>query len=202
MIRLKANRFSITVDYFALTILFESGAECRGMTSGFFHKMWDMRIADAALQAVADFYAGPEYFDSTDPEKYHMELRRFNYAQVTPDEARVDVSTVHKKIRKHSHAYLVLSVLCWFLPSRNVTRVVDLYDIGLPFTARRLFHFDAESGKGILVERNRKEARRLWREYRSICRTIDSRHDEVTKLWREHKKVMVTKEYWEKYLGI
>ena len=80
--------------------------------------------------------------------------------------------------------------------------VADLYDIGLPFTSRRLFHFDAESGKGILVERNRKEARRLWREYRSICRTIDSRHDEVVRLWREHKKVMVTKEYWEKYLGI
>ena len=305
------------------SILFESGAECRGMTSGFFHKMWDMRIedavsaneeetpvnysgwwynvvpaniveddnlpmplfihyddieygmrnslkgnetillngicvwhpqgigkapvqmkyydvrnvmismvdtpyevsakqikwnlfkrvigaavryryndADAALQAVANFYAGPEYFDSIDPEQYHMELRRFNYSQLTPEEAQVDASTVHKKIRKHSHAYLVLSVLCWFLPSMNVTRVVDLYDIGLPFTARRLFHFDAESGKGILVERNRKEARRLWREYRSICRTIDSRHDEVTKQWREHKKVMVTKEYWEKYLGI
>lgn len=137
-----------------------------------------------------------------DPEQYHMDLRRFNYSQLTPEEAQVDASTVHKKIRKHSHAYLVLSVLCWFLPSMNVTRVVDLYDIGLPFTARRLFHLDAESGKGILVERNRKEARRLWREYRSICRSIDSRHDEVTKQWREHKKVMVTKEYWEKYLGI
>lgn len=73
--------------------------------------------------------------------------------------------------------------------------VDDLYDIGLPFTARRLFHFDVESGKGILVERNRKKARRLWREYRSICRIIDSRHDEVTRLWRAHKMVMVTKEY-------
>ena len=158
--------------------------------------------AEAALQAVSDFYAGPEYFDSIDPEKYHMELRRFNYKQLAPEEADVDVSNVHKKIRKHSHAYLALSVLCWILPSKNVTRVVDLYDIGLPFTARRLFHFDVESGKGILVERDRKKVKMLWKEYRAICKRINEKHDVVTDAWRKHKTVMVTKGYWEKYLEI
>lgn len=158
--------------------------------------------ADAALQAVTDFYAGPEWFDAIDPEQYHMELRRYNYLQVTPEEAQIDVSVIHKKVHKHNYVYLMLSAICWFFPSNDIVRVVDLYDIGLPYAARRLFHFDVESGKGILVERSYKEVVRLWRKYRAVCRIVNRKHDDAIRNWSKHKKVMITKEYWMSYLGI
>lgn len=160
----------------------------------------------AAIEAVKDYYNGPEVFANTDPEEKHAAIMKLNYKNITPLDACISASQLETKPEKidglNKYFALAKCALCQILPARRGVKVCGISGLGMADSAREVFHYDSEANVGVLVKRNRKEAKLLLKEYRRLSKKIDETNTKVNSEWAAYKKKAICKEAWSKYLGL
>ena len=162
--------------------------------------------AEAALKAVEDYYNGPDEFDKLNPEQHHSKIMGLNYKNVPVKDVGITESEISKAINgantEHKLMKLAWCAFCQLLPSINRIRIAEINGLGMANMSKRVFHYDKESGMGVLVERDCSKMIKLLKEYRRLGHIIDTKHDELNSQWAEYKQKIVSLEKWEKYLGI
>ena len=159
--------------------------------------------AEICFEAVRDFYRGPEYFMQLDPLEKHKELEKYNWVYEDPEKYGVDLAKMkNSRYRWGLKGLFLWGLLLWLLPSFQSVKVVGIFDFGIPFGARKVFHYDEEKKKGYMAEKSYRRAWRDFVEYWKVMAMILRGHDEMMERWAEAKKQYVSLSYWEKYLGL
>lgn len=162
--------------------------------------------AYAAMKAVDDYYKGPQRFDKIDPEVNHKEVMGLNYKSVSPEEAGVsiDQNSLEKDLQSASNKYLSVMkcAICQLFPSVNKTKIAEIIGLGMADAARRIYHYDRENNTGVLLERDRKEVRKILKEYMRVSKIIKYSHVSAPKQWADYKVKATSLEHWNDYLGI
>ena len=76
-------------------------------------------------------------------------------------------------------------LLLWLLPSFQSVKVVGIFDFGIPFGARKVFHYDEEKKKGYMAEKSYRRAWRDFVEYWKVMAMILRGHDEMMERYLE-----------------
>lgn len=159
--------------------------------------------AEICFEAVRDFYRGPSYFMTLDPLKKHAELVKYNYTYEDPSAYNIDLSKLRKNVYRRGNKIVFLwGLLLWLLPSTHSLKVSGLEDIGLPFGARKMFHYDEDKKQGYMTQ---KSYRRAWRDFIEYCKLMHmiwKKHDQMMDMWAAAKKEYISLPFWEKYLEL
>ena len=159
--------------------------------------------AEVCFEALEDFYKGPEWFMELDPLKKHDELTRYNFKYVSPEDAGVNLNKLRNKMYKSGGKLVFLwGLLLWLLPSVRPLKVAGLDDIGLPFGAKKVFHYDADKKQGHMSVKSYGRAWKDFIRYIKVVRMIRANHDEMMDRWEAYKMELTSIGFWEKYLGI
>ena len=159
------------------------------------------QVIDCIFYALKDYYKGPDYFMKLDPIENHKNVAVFNYEFSEPD--GIDMSTLKDEKAKDLPRDIYLkSFLCWFLPSKDYTRVCSLEDVGLAYRARRVYLYDENRKAGFMTEKSYKEAFRIFFKYLRVMTMIYLKHDRVTDEWARRKQEYTSLSFWEKYLEL
>ncbi len=160
----------------------------------------------AAVQAVRDYYNGPEEFANMNPEEKHAAVMKLNYKSITSEEAGINVSRMKTKSKKiegiNKYFALATCAFCQFLPARKSIKVCGITGLGMAYSASEVFHYDKETGMGVLLKRDRKEMFSLLREYRQLAKNIKTSHSAINHRWAEYKRKLISVEQWKQYLEL
>lgn len=159
--------------------------------------------AEVCYEAIRDFYRGPEYFMKLDPLEKHADLVKFNYTYEDPQVYDIDLSSVKDHTYRTGEKLVFLwGLLLWLLPCTHRLKVAGVSDIGLPFGAKYVFHYDKYKKQGYMTK---KSYRRAWKDFIEYCRLthmIRKNHDKMMDAWAGAKKEFTSLAYWEKYLEL
>ena len=159
--------------------------------------------AEICFEAMQDFYRGPEYFMELDPLKKHEELEKYNWVYEDPKKYGVDLSkTKNSRYSWGLKGLFLWGFFLWLLPSFRAMKVVGIFDFGIPFGARKVFHYDEIKGKGYMTEKSYRRAWKVFIEYWKVIRMISRDHQKMMDRWAEAKKQYTSLFHWEKYLGL
>ncbi len=160
--------------------------------------------AEVCFEAIEDFYRGPDWFMKLDPLEKHADLVKFNYKYEDPEVYGIDLSKTKNKVYRGLGGKLIFlwGLLLWLLPSVRPLKIAGLEDIGLPFSAKRVFHYDADKGQGYMTEKSYGRAWKDFVRYCRICRMIRRRHETMMDAYEAKKAEYSSLAFWENYLGI
>lgn len=159
--------------------------------------------AEICYEALDDFYKGADYFMSLDTLKRHAELEAFNLRYETPEEAGIDRSKKKEHTYHHFEKLVFLwGLFLWLLPPVRELKIAEMKDIGLPFGARKVFHYDDQKDIGVMTEHSYARA---WKDFVKYCETvltIGKHHEEMMDDWADKKAILTSLAFWEKYLEL
>lgn len=159
--------------------------------------------AEVCYEAIRDFYRGPEFFMEMDPLEKHADLVKFNYTYEDPSVYDIDLSKTKDHTYRTGEKFVFLwGLLLWLLPSTHKLKVAGVSDIGLPFGAKKVFHYDKYKKQGYMTE---KSYARAWKDFTEYCRLmhrIRKDHEAMMDRWAKAKKEFTGLAYWEKYLEL
>ncbi len=165
---------------------------------------YNYRRADAVLDGVRAFMAGPDPFMETDPVELHDKIRWAK--EMLPAStaagaggAAEPVSLPPSFSSLKEYALEVLSLM--FFPLKKLT-VVKEGQRWEPFTAKSVFVLTGDGSKGYTLTRSYKEMFRVIRELRALMKALGGDYDNVVARWKEKKKDYTSLSFWEKYLEI
>ncbi len=157
--------------------------------------------AQICFQGFEDFYKGPSYFLSLDPEANHKRVGAANYKYETP--IGIDLKKMRNRRYEEFPKYVpIAEVLCHLIPSFKDLQIVSETDIGYGFLAKRVYMYDRSKQKGYMVERSMKKTMQCLGHYFKLVKMIQNDTDRVMKEWQEAKKEFTSLAFWEKYLGL
>ncbi|MCR4674466.1 MAG: glycosyltransferase, partial [Lachnospiraceae bacterium] len=159
---------------------------------------------EVCFEAFEDFCKGPRYFMDLEPVKKHEELAKFNNVYVSLEDAGVELKDLHnKRVGNIKSKFLFLwGLLLWLLPSVRKIRVVGSEDIGLPFSAKRLFYYDETKNMGYVTE---KSYTRAWKDvcrYFKVTSMLRKNYDKIMDEWEAMKPEYTGIDFWKEYLEL
>ena len=80
--------------------------------------------------------------------------------------------------------------------------VAEMKDIGLPFGAKKVFHYDDQKDVGVMTEHSYRRAWDDFTKYVSLMLTVFKNHEDVMKEWADAKEELTSLAYWENYLEL
>ncbi len=165
---------------------------------------YNYRRADAVLDGVRAFMAGPDPFMATDPVVLHDRIRwqkeMLPASSVVGEGNKAEpVSLPPSFSSLKEYGLEVLSLL--FFPLKKMT-VVKEGQRWEPFAAKSVFVLTGDGSRGYTLTRSYKEMFRVIKEFRALMKALGSDYDNVVARWNEKKKDYTSLSFWEKYLEI
>lgn len=182
---------------------------CRHLVGQMLHyREEDQRLT---MKGVEDFCKGTSFLKETDPSAYHAEIMKMGYvlADVSDDLERMGVDREAAKpapgrlyeetgfSKKH-----LLSVNGWLLPGRKQTLALPMgaHPDAL-YRCQRALLYDPDTAKGFYVERRRKNLFVTFGRCVKMWWLLATRYKKAVRDFQEHGKELVSREFWENYVG-
>ena len=169
--------------------------------------MYRYKAADLILRAVEDYFRGFEWLASVNPEKLNNEITEAGHKFQTLDElgARFIYTEYAGSLTysetKFKRILRLLTFNGYLLKPNRDSTVSAISDIKANyFRARRVLNYNESTSMGFYVEKNIKEARKVWKRMRSVFRLIDKKFKKTVESYRRDYGKYITSEFWEKYL--
>ena len=160
--------------------------------------------AEYTLRGYEDFYKGPEWFMTQDPEQLNRELMQWKKeepCELTKEEMiKLDRIGETKRIRR-----ITKKTLNMLLPSFMKRKAFDTnlpWKCISPFCVGEICVIDAETGKGFCLKKS------YGRHFRLILKTLRSfffifrNHQTIYANWNKHAWRMGKQGYWEALLKL
>lgn len=160
------------------------------------------------FRAVEDFLQGPQFLLNTDGEALHKELmaaadkfRPLKELTVQFDEKDYLKTFKKERIRWKLVRYITLNK---HLMPRRGTSVVDAALNGAKDYAgkRQVLNYDVSGNRGFVTQYNRTSALSvLWRSF-TMQRRLKAEYARVSEAYRQAQPKLVSREFWNTYLGL
>ncbi|MCI9419973.1 MAG: glycosyltransferase family 2 protein [Eubacterium sp.] len=164
------------------------------------------------LRGVEDFCKGVNFLKEQDPVQLHGEIMKMGYQpeDVSSLLAECHVETYYEKPTEDEF-YRPLSFSTkqkltlngWLLPGKK-----DCIPIAMGahprfwYRCKKALLFDPDSNKGVLVKRSYSQLFVTLARCMRARRLIQKNYDRVVDDFQKHAGELMTKEFWEKYLGV
>lgn len=171
------------------------------------------KYVDYNIKAVEDFCKGVDWLLEKDGGELHQELFAMNYKAkpiaeyigyhgVTEEELKCREWGYRNPNRLMRRLH-IMTANGYFFPAKNNKIVVtDPYgNIHRLYRRSRTIVVD-NYGNGVYLERDRKQFWECRRKLKAALQLIDEKYDEAAKSYHDRYGELVSREFWEKYLGI
>ena len=145
------------------------------------------------LRGYRDFFRGPDYFKSVDPEKLHKKLMSTGSIKYEnkPMEVPAEIEQVRISPKKKMIRYI--------LPSKG-TLVISKRDISSDAAAgfKKIVIVDSEN-KYYVVQKDLRRSFKLFVEYMRLLYVIDKDGSNIWKQWKAHIGEIRDYRFWKAY---
>lgn len=171
------------------------------------------KYVDYNIKAVEDFCKGIDWLLHTDAFALHQELSAMNY-KAKPIEEWVGFEGLTKEqleARERGFKnpgalgrkfHIMTANGCFFPPKSRKIVISEPYgNVHILYRRPRTIVVDSY-GNGLYLERDRKQFWECKRKLDAALKLIDEKYDAAAKSYHDRYKELVSREFWEKYLGI
>lgn len=155
-----------------------------------------------AIRGVEEFYNGVEAFLQVNPEARNADIINWKkYKSI--DITQAEMAAIEMPRQKPYFVKVIKGIANLILPnliSRKVYRQEDTWISIDNFCTRQIIIIDPAESKGIVLERNRREAIEIIRKLTMTVRLIMRAHDAVFPEWSLNISSMQSLAFWEKLL--
>lgn len=154
------------------------------------------------MRGVGEFYNGVESFLQIDPEVRNTELvnwKKYKNIDITQSE----MAAIEIPRQKPYYIKVIKGITNLIMPNligRKVFRQEDTWISIDNFCTRQIIIVDPAGNKGIVLERNRREAIEILRKLALEIRLIIRVHNTVFPEWSKNIRSMQTLSFWEKLM--
>ena len=168
---------------------------------------YSYREANLALLAVEDYLKGFSWLKEQDPVVLNNKV--ISLSDKLVDIGKLSVKFNHRELKlnrtvdeKQRHLILRLITLNgWIFPAnKNVTVEVDNPRLQYMYRAKRVFKYDINTGKGLVIEKSYVEVLKIIKRFMKINKEIDKNFDRVIAEYKEMRSQVITEEFWRKFL--
>lgn len=188
-----------------------------------------LKYEDARLiyQGMQDFFKGPGWLASIDSEKLNNSLREYAYrprplehykTQLTPEEYRglntqlaqeqgspqIDAVFRRYKEAKSLHLKNLFTFNGWIFP-HDKDRITAISVTELPYAfyrKRKVFLYEPETLKGILLKKSYLQLFHLLPCYLKILKSFNRNYDQVRQEYQNSFKTISNMTAWKEHLGL
>lgn len=164
------------------------------------------------LRGVEDYCKGVDFLKETDPVLLNQEIMKMGYEQkdVSSLLTQNHVEQYYKKPEEdelyHPHAFSTkqkLTLNGWLLPGRKGCIPIAMgAHPRFWYRCKNALLFDPDTQKGFLTKRSYLQFFTTLVRCIKVRRLIDKNYERVVENYQAHSHELVTKEFWEKYLGV
>ena len=177
---------------------------CKFLIKGILRSITKYEYENAwyTMRGTAEFYNGVEAFFQTDPEIRNAELMNWKKYK-TIDISEADRAAMEIPVQKPYFVKVIKGITNLIMPDlidRKVFRQEDTWISIDNFCTRQIIIIDPAGNKGIVMERNRREAAEILRKLAETVQLIMRTHDTVFPEWSKNIASMQTLAFWEKAL--
>ena len=171
------------------------------------------KYVDYNIKAVEDFCKGIDWLLETDGGQLHRELMAMNYQAKPAEEFVGENGVTLKAVKKGEIGYYnpifpvrmfhKITANGYFFPAKDHDAVVTAPYGSVHTLYRRdrtvvVDHF----GKGVYLERDRQKLWECREKLQNALKLVDEKYDAAARSYRERYGELVSRAFWEKYLGI
>lgn len=171
------------------------------------------KYVDYNVKAVEDFCKGIDWLLDTDAFALHQELFAMNYkAKPVSEWVGFEGITEEQLERREKgfknpgalgRAFHMATANGFFFPvkSRKIVISEPYGNVHILYRRPRTIVVD-NYGNGVYLERDKKQFWECKRKLEKALKLIDEKYDAAAKSYRERYRELVSREFWEKYLGL
>lgn len=170
--------------------------------------LYQYQNAYATLKGVEDYLKGPEWLLELNAEDYNnhiikhnikmerVDLLNFNYEWYRLCCTIKDCDKLHKFVRR-------ITKNGYYLPADR-EMILPLYALNeeAGYRAKKIIYYDEITNKGFTVLRDKKERKKIFKEYRIIKKQIKKRYDLVDGAYKKQYEDLTSRKFWNKYLEL
>ncbi len=170
--------------------------------------LYQYQNAEAILEGIRDYLKGPSWLCSIRPDEYNKKILSRNIQLIDMDPLTLDYDwyrlcctikdcdLLHKIVR-------ILTKNGYYLKAdRDIILPFYASNVEAGYRAKSITYYDEITSKGFYVERDSKRRKRILKECKEICKAIKANYKRVSKEYKDCYKFMISRDQWEKYLGL
>lgn len=177
-------------------------------------RLYRYKNANLLMRGVEDFLKGPDWLAQQDGETLHQNIisegYKLEYLEDLEEKVQLLYPLYESSLNASAATGLKARIINHFTlngtylsPKRtyNVVPTVGTLQSTIYRTDLAL-NYDYTSRKGFVTKRDPAEAKKSINRLKKICKQINHEYDEATRKYSEDGRKLMTRKFWNKYLGI
>lgn len=182
---------------------------CRHLVGQMLHYREEDQLL--TMKGVEDYCKGVSFLKNTDPVALHQQIMQMGYKMVDVSEELIELRAEEFYTKPKPHKLYfekgfskrhLLSVNGWLLPGKKETLPIPMgQHPDHLYRYKKALLYDPDTKKGFFVERKRKNLFVTIRRCFQMWRLLSKNYSRVVADFREHGEELMSREFWERYLG-
>ena len=180
-------------------------------------RLYRYKNANLLMRGVEDFLRGVNWLAEQDGEALHKEIMsegyKLHYLEDLDEPVRFSYSLYEDSLhaqnpdtRKYKFLHKHTTNGIFYLPTSgarpfNIVPVEGAKDINV-YRTEKVLNYDYNSRKGFITYKSPNEATKTIKRLKVLCGRLKKEYDSAVQNFADNGRMLMSREFWEKYLGI